>query len=62
MLKYTVQIEYNNDNVAFHYFNDLEEAKKYASDCLATFGVRYADVLVVAPGYEDKDIKILQRI
>lgn len=62
MHTYTVQIEYTNDNVTFHYFNDLEEAKNFASDCLATFGVRYADVLVAAHGYEDKNIQILQRI
>lgn len=62
MYKYAVQIEYTNDNVTFHHFNDLEESKKFASDCLATFGVRYADVLVAAPGYEDKNIQILQRI
>lgn len=62
MTKYTVQIEYTNDNVTFHYFNDLEEAKNFASDYLATFGVRYADVLVAAPSYKDKNIQILQRI
>lgn len=62
MSKYTVKIEYNNNAIEFYDFDDLEEAKNFASRYLATFGVRYADVLVVAPSYEDKDIQVLKRV